>query len=88
MNQGAVSAIRAQRLRRVRILNGLTKISIEETRRQHFSGVEFFVKREECANYRANYFLPEQPQESPHDDVESFRTGLKAAMRDHPRRAT
>ena len=40
------------------------------------------------ANYPANHFLSEQPQESPHDDVESLRAGLKEAMRDHPRRAT
>jgi hypothetical protein len=42
----------------------------------------------EVCELSRNYFLSEQPQESPHEEAETFRAGLKEAMRDHPRRAT
>jgi len=58
-------------------------ISIENKMRRRVTRAALLIFEE-----GRNYFLPEQPHESPHDDVESFRAGLKEAMRDHPRRAT
>ena len=45
-------------------------------------------RRSRICGLSLSYFFSEQPHESPHDDVESFRAGLNEAMRDHPRRAT
>jgi hypothetical protein len=55
---------------------------------QNDLGGECFGEAGRSCGLSRDYFLSEQPQESPHDDVESFRAGLKEAMRDHPRRAT
>ena len=77
------------RLRRVQIVNSLTKISIEKDNSVSDVGDgECFGEEGGICGLSLSYFLSEQPHESPHDDVESFRAGLNEAMRDHPRRAT
>jgi len=50
------------------------------------SGGECFDEASRICGLSRDYFLSEQPHESPHEGVESFRAGLKASMRDHPRR--
>jgi hypothetical protein len=68
-------------------VNGLTKISTWEGEGVSvISGGECFDEGSGICGLSRNYFLSEQPHESPHDGVESFRAGLKAARRDHPRR--